>query len=175
MRRSTVKAASTAATAAAAAVGAPRAESAARLSSTSASDGAAADGPKPGSLRGLGRTEFIYICCVFAVTGSSAAYLVRPTIRYALTNTTAGGSFANAIGIADPGAASIAAGPNSFRLLYFTVMMPMYSMLLFTFGTLAGRSVFFRHFLVKMWSRMMPKAVHQRFEHAMIGGLKKQA
>lgn len=128
-----------------------------------------ATAPKPGSLRGLPRTEFLYICFIFAVTGSSAAYFVRPAIKGLLTSSDLGLTIATRIGIHDPHNASLANGPWSFRVLYFTLMMPMYSVLLFTYGTIFQRGVFFRHFLVKMWSRMMPKPLHDRLKMVLLG------
>ena len=133
------------------------------------SEEATKNAPKPGSLRGLPRNEFIYICTIFAITGSSAAFFVRPAIKAMLTSTSAGLMFAERIGIHEPQEASLMNGPWSFRLLYFSLMMPMYSLLLFTYGTLLGRGLFFRHFLVKMWSRMLPKPLHDRMKIVLLG------
>lgn len=142
------------------------------------SSGAAADGPasatiQPGSLKGLPRNEFIYCCFIFAITGSSAAYAVRPTLKWVLGQTYPGQAFSSLIGIQDPASASIFGGPWQFSLMYLCCMTPMYSLLLLTYGTIFGRGLFFRHFLVKMWSRMLPKGVHRKFEQLLIGGEKK--
>lgn len=142
-----------------------------RLASEEATSSAstANAGPKPGSLRGLPRGEFAYICTIFAITGSSSAYFVRPALKFLLTSTTIGNSVAVHMGIPDPENASLFGGPWPFRLLYFAFMMPMYSILLFSFGTIFGRGVFFRHFLVKMWSRMLPKPLHDRMKLVLLG------
>jgi hypothetical protein len=130
---------------------------------------AAANGPKPGSLKGLPRGEFAYICTIFAITGSSSAYFVRPALKMLLSSTSIGLSVANNMGIPNPEKASLFGGPWQFSLLYVTFMMPMYSILLFSFGTLFGRGLFFRHFLVKMWSRMLPKPLHDRLKLVLLG------
>uniref|UniRef100_A0A7S1QEF9 DUF6787 domain-containing protein n=1 Tax=Neobodo designis TaxID=312471 RepID=A0A7S1QEF9_NEODS len=99
----------------------------------------------------LPRRELAIVCTVFAITGSSAAYLVRPTLRFLILSTPLGG----ALGLDEN--SGFIAGPWPFRVMYFLVMWPMYSMMLLTIGTLAGRGAFFRPFIVKMWSRVLPK------------------
>ena len=53
-------------------------------------------------------------------------------------------------------------GPWSYRLTSFAVMMPIYSCLLVTVGTIFGRHHYFRRFAVKMWARFLPKSVVRR-------------
>ena len=44
-------------------------------------------------------------------------------------------------------------GPWAYRIATVVIMFPIYPLLLLSFGTLAGRHVYFRHFAVKMLSR----------------------
>ena len=77
-----------------------------------------------------------YICCIFGCTGSSTMLLVRPAVSnmLQLEGTMKEGPWANSIGTV-------------------LVKFPVYPILLVTFGTLAGRHTYFRHFAVKMMSR----------------------
>eukprot|EP01114_Cavostelium_apophysatum_P024073 TRINITY_DN92_c0_g1_i1.p1 TRINITY_DN92_c0_g1~~TRINITY_DN92_c0_g1_i1.p1 ORF type:complete len:204 (-),score=4.06 TRINITY_DN92_c0_g1_i1:20-631(-) len=86
--------------------------------------------------------EITIICTVFAITGSSAAYLVKPFLLHVL----------NMQG-------SLMAGPWSFRIAYLTFMMPMYSTILLLVGTVFGRHTYFKKFVIKMWARFLPKSV----------------
>lgn len=79
---------------------------------------------------------------VFAVTGSSTAFVVRPLVSDGLGLQ---GSFKD--------------GPMSFRVVSLVAMMPIYSALLVTVGTLFGRHTFFKRFAVKMWSRLLPDSL----------------
>jgi hypothetical protein len=45
-------------------------------------------------------------------------------------------------------------GPWSYRIVSLVAMMPIYSLLLVSFGTLAGRHVYFKKFAANMWTRM---------------------
>jgi hypothetical protein len=117
----------------------------------SSTDAAAAAKPSQPKLWELPRSELAIVCTVFAITGSSAAYFVRPALRFLILNTPVGPT----LGLDE--SSGFIAGPWPFRVMYFLVMWPMYSMLLLTFGTLAGRGAFFRPFIVKMWSRVLPK------------------
>jgi hypothetical protein len=82
------------------------------------------------------------IMTVFAVTGSSTAFVVRPLVSDGLGLQ---GSFKD--------------GPMSFRVVSLVAMMPIYSALLVTVGTIFGRHTFFKRFAVKMWSRLLPASV----------------
>ncbi|KNC77629.1 hypothetical protein SARC_09910 [Sphaeroforma arctica JP610] len=100
----------------------------------------------------LAAKDILVACIVFAITGSSAAYFVRPTLRYIVSSTFLGPF----LGLDE--ASSLVAGPWAFRVMYFTVMWPMYTVLLLAVGTLAGMGTFFRPFVLKMWSRILPRA-----------------
>jgi len=80
--------------------------------------------------------EMILICTVFAVTGSSTMWLVRPAVS-------------NGLGIRG----SLKDGPWSYRICSLVIMTPIYATLLVVVGTLFGRHAYFRHFSVKIFSR----------------------
>jgi len=89
--------------------------------------------------------EIIIICTVFAITGSSAVYFVKPFLH-------------NVIGLEG----SLKEGPWSYRLLYLTFMMPMYSIMLMFVGTIFGRQAYFKKFVIRMWSRFLPANLKKR-------------
>lgn len=70
----------------------------------------------------------IIICIVFAITGSSALFFVRPLMSQVFQIE-----------------GSLKEGPWSYRVLYCSVMMPCYSVLLYIIGTLFGKGAFFRN------------------------------
>ena len=82
---------------------------------------------------------------VFAITGSSTAFVVRPLLS-------------NGLGLHG----SFKDGPMSYRVISLAAMMPIYSALLVTVGTAFGRHQFFKRFAVKMWSRLLPTSVKER-------------
>eukprot|EP01124_Arcella_intermedia_P033727 TRINITY_DN8174_c0_g1_i1.p1 TRINITY_DN8174_c0_g1~~TRINITY_DN8174_c0_g1_i1.p1 ORF type:complete len:150 (-),score=23.66 TRINITY_DN8174_c0_g1_i1:32-481(-) len=83
--------------------------------------------------------EAVLICTVFAITGSSTLYFVRPVIKNVLHLE-----------------GSLKDGPWSYRLGYVTTITPVYSVLLVFFGTVFGRHLFFRRMSVRIWSRFIP-------------------
>jgi len=85
--------------------------------------------------------EMLYLCFVFGCTGSSTMILVRPAV-------------ANILQLEG----NMKEGPWAYRIGTIVVMFPVYPILLLTFGTVAGRHAYFRHFAVKMLSRFgIPK------------------
>ncbi|KAI2513477.1 hypothetical protein MHU86_951 [Fragilaria crotonensis] len=80
--------------------------------------------------------EMVLICTVFAVTGSSTMFLVRPAMS-------------NILGIEG----GLIEGPTSYRVASLVIMTPLYSTLLVCVGTVFGRHAYFRHFAVKMFTR----------------------
>jgi len=84
--------------------------------------------------------EKIVMCVVFAITGSTTAFFVRPFIEKILHLE---GSLWN--------------GPWSYRVAYVVTITPIYSILLVVIGTLFGRHAFFKKFAKRMWTRMIPK------------------
>mmetsp|Transcript_13004 Transcript_13004/g.19813 ORF Transcript_13004/g.19813 Transcript_13004/m.19813 type:complete len:188 (+) Transcript_13004:166-729(+) len=80
--------------------------------------------------------EMTLLCTVFAITGSSTMFLVRPAMNEVL-------------GLKG----SMKDGPWTYRLCSIVIMTPIYPILLVCTGTLFGRHVYFRHFAVKMFSR----------------------
>lgn len=83
--------------------------------------------------------EMALIFTVFGVTGSSSMYFVKPLVKVVL-------------GIDG----TLMEGPWSYRLVCLGVLMPAYSMMLVTFGTIAGRHHYFRRQALKMWGRLLP-------------------
>mmetsp|Transcript_18865 Transcript_18865/g.21616 ORF Transcript_18865/g.21616 Transcript_18865/m.21616 type:complete len:213 (-) Transcript_18865:25-663(-) len=94
--------------------------------------------------------EMCLLCTVFAITGSSTMFLVRPAMSQGL-------------GLKG----SMRDGPWSYRIGSLVIMTPLYAALLVTVGTTFGRHFYFRHFAVKMFSRfgippeMMDSTFHQ--------------
>lgn len=76
---------------------------------------------------------------MFGITGSSSMYVVRPMLR-------------------DVGGleGSFRDGPWSYRLISLAVLMPAYSLMLVTFGTIAGRHHYFKRVALRMWGRLLP-------------------
>jgi hypothetical protein len=133
---------------------------AATTASPQASAAAAGHHPK---LWELPRRELLIVCGIFAITGSSAAAFVRPALRFIALSTPVGAL----LGLDET--SGFIAGPWTFRVLYFLIMWPMYSMLLLFFGTVFGRGPFFRPFIVKMWSRVLPKPAAAKLKRALTG------
>ncbi|PRP79151.1 hypothetical protein PROFUN_13101 [Planoprotostelium fungivorum] len=82
----------------------------------------------------------ILILLAFSITGSSSSFLIALILR-------------NVFGLQG----SLKAGPWSFRLATLILMMPVYSLLLLTIGTLLGRGEYFTKFVKRMWSRFLPR------------------
>jgi len=80
--------------------------------------------------------EMILLSTVFAITGSSTMFLVRPAVSEIL-------------GLQG----SMKDGPWSYRIASLVIMTPLYSILLVGVGTVFGRHFYFKHFSVKMLSR----------------------
>ena len=81
---------------------------------------------------------------MFAITGSSTLVFVRPVLKK--------------IGIEG----SWVEGPNSYRVSSLVLISPIYSMILITLGTLAGRHRFFATMGVKIMGRFLPASWKQR-------------
>jgi len=78
--------------------------------------------------------EKLYVCTVFAITGSTAMVVVRYIMHRMLELE-----------------GSIWSGPWLYRLIYFLVMTPSYSVTLLLMGTIFGRQAFFLKILKRMW------------------------
>lgn len=90
---------------------------------------------------------------IFSITGSSAMYVSRHvTVPFV----------AKLCGM--DASQTPWSGTWSFRLLYLCVMMPTYSALLLSYGTLFGRGAYFMHFVKKMWSRFLPAPVRKQLK-----------
>ncbi len=113
-----------------------------------------AEVPSPPRYSGAWWRETALICTVFAITGSSSMYLVRPAVK-------------TVFGVEG----TLVDGPWSYRLLCVGVCMPAYSLLLLTFGTLAGRHQYFKRIAMRMWGRFMPLKYRQK----LMGGAAKSA
>ena len=86
-------------------------------------------------------TEGLIICTVFAVTGSSSLMFVRPALR--------------TVGVEG----DMWNGPWSYRIASLLIVTPIYSLILLTVGTLAGRHKQFAKQTLKIWGRVLPKKV----------------
>lgn len=93
--------------------------------------------------------EMTLICTVFAITGSSTMFLVRPAMSEIL-------------GLEG----SLKDGPWSYRICSLVIMTPLYATLLVCVGTIFGRHAYFRYFSVKMFSRfgVPPQLMDKNFE-----------
>jgi hypothetical protein len=93
--------------------------------------------------------EMVLLCTVFAITGSSTMFLVRPAMS-------------NVLGLEG----SLKDGPWSYRICSLVIMTPLYATLLVCVGTVFGRHAYFRHFSVKMFSRfgIPPSLMDKNFE-----------
>lgn len=96
------------------------------------------------------RFEAFVAVVVFGVTGSTSVAVVRPALK-------------NTIGLEG----SLRDGPNSYRVLSLVLVSPIYSVLLMSFGTLAGRHTFFFGMGKKILSRFIPRLVFRRFDEVM--------
>lgn len=113
------------------------------------------------SMRGLPTQEKLFVCLVFAVTGSSAAFLVRQALGHCRTQP----ALQSALGIDEN--SGFINGPGTYRALYFFIMWPAYSALLVFYGTLFGRREFFSQFVIKMWSRFLPRGAVDKLRRAL--------
>ncbi|KAF9943008.1 hypothetical protein BGZ67_008639 [Mortierella alpina] len=91
--------------------------------------------------------EWAIIMGVFAVTGSSTVMFVKPILKdvFKLEG-------------------SMKEGPWSFRIAYLSTTLPLYSCVLLTVATIAGRRPYFKKVVLRMWGRFLPKKVLQRFQ-----------
>jgi len=94
------------------------------------------------------KTEAAVLFCVFGCTGSSSVALVRPCL--------------GKLGLEG----SMKDGPNSYRVISFLSVTPIYSLIIFTLGTLSGRHAYFAGQWRKIFSRFMPKAAVNKLVHA---------
>eukprot|EP00993_Chasmostoma_nieuportense_P006040 NODE_6652_length_513_cov_5.204663_g6486_i0.p1 GENE.NODE_6652_length_513_cov_5.204663_g6486_i0~~NODE_6652_length_513_cov_5.204663_g6486_i0.p1 ORF type:complete len:162 (+),score=38.67 NODE_6652_length_513_cov_5.204663_g6486_i0:40-486(+) len=90
--------------------------------------------------------ERFVVCLVFAITGSSIMFLVRPLMQL--------------LGMQG----SLKEGPNTFRLAYVLLVTPIYSCMLVVVGYCFGRGPYFRRFALNMWRRFLPKSVFDRLK-----------
>jgi len=79
------------------------------------------------------------ICVVFAVTGSTTMFVCRPLLKTVLQLE-----------------GTLKEGPWSYRLAYFSLITPVYSLLLVSVGTFFGRHYFFKRMALKIWARFIP-------------------
>ena len=82
--------------------------------------------------------EQAIVFTIFSITGSSCMLFVRPML-----------------GLLDI-TGSMLDGPWSYRLASVFLITPCYSVLLFLFASLLGRSAWGKWFVFKMWRRILP-------------------
>ena len=92
------------------------------------------------------KVEAAVLFCVFGVTGSSSVYFVRPCLK--------------SLGIEG----SMKDGPWSYRILSFLLVSPIYSVILITVGTLAGRHRYFSNMGLKILKRFVPGRVGEKLK-----------
>ena len=54
-------------------------------------------------------------------------------------------------------------GPWSFRIAYFLLITPAYSLLMLFFSSLFGKLNFFKPMLLRMWSPFFPPSLKRKF------------
>eukprot|EP01038_Epipyxis_sp_PR26KG_P007510 gene7510-10232_t len=86
--------------------------------------------------------EAIILCTIFGITGSSSVLFVRPALKYT-------------IGLEG----SLMEGPNSYRVLSLLLVSPIYSLLLFSIGTICGRHNFVSQMSKKILNRFIPSKI----------------
>ncbi|KAG0201203.1 hypothetical protein BGX33_010452 [Mortierella sp. NVP41] len=91
--------------------------------------------------------EWTIIMGVFAVTGSSTVMVVKPLLKEVFQLD-----------------GSMKEGPWSFRFAYLCTTLPLYSCVLLTVATIAGRRPYFKKVVLRMWGRFLPNKVIQRFQ-----------
>ncbi|KAF9113322.1 hypothetical protein BGX27_001772 [Mortierella sp. AM989] len=91
--------------------------------------------------------EWTIIMAVFAVTGSSTVMVVKPVLKEVFKLD-----------------GSMREGPWSFRIAYLSTTLPLYSCILLTVATVAGRRPYFKKVVLRMWGRFLPKKITQRFQ-----------
>ena len=84
-------------------------------------------------------TEAAVIFVVFGITGSTSVAFVRPALKHT-------------IGLEG----SMREGPWSYRILSLVLVSPIYATFLVTFGTIAGRHLFFAGMARKIFGRFLP-------------------
>jgi len=75
------------------------------------------------------------VLLVFAITGSTSAYIAKPILSYLGIN-------------------KVDIHILLYVVLYILIIFPIYKIMLLTIGTLFGQHYFFKNFLIKMLSRM---------------------
>ena len=89
--------------------------------------------------------EAVIATVVFGVTGTTTMFLIRPCLK-------------TVFGLEG----SLMEGPNSYRVISILTISPIYALLLFTFGTISGRHVFFAQMSNKILGRFIPKTLLSR-------------
>lgn len=79
--------------------------------------------------------QFFIIILVFAITGSTSAYIAKPILAFL-------------------GITKVSVGAWLYYPLYIIIILPIYKVLLFIIGTLFGQKNFFWNFIKKMLDRM---------------------
>jgi len=86
--------------------------------------------------------EAAVVFTVFGITGSTSVAVVRPALK-------------STIGLEG----SMIDGPWSYRVLSLVLVSPFYATFLVTFGTLAGRHLFFATMARKIFGRFLPSSL----------------
>lgn len=89
--------------------------------------------------------EAAIIFTVFGISGSTSLLFVRPILKYT-------------IGLEGPFMES----PLQYILSTILITSPIYSIIVFSIGTLAGRHIFFANMATKVISRFLPNQVKQK-------------
>ena len=89
--------------------------------------------------------EAAVIFVVFGITGSTSVGVVRPALK-------------NTIGLEG----SMREGPWSYRITSLLAVSPIYATFLVTFGTIAGRHIFFANMARKIFGRFVPASLRPK-------------
>lgn len=90
-------------------------------------------------------TEAVVIFTVFGLSGSASLLFVRPVLK-------------NVLGLEG----SFMDSPVSYTLATILITSPMYSVVVFSIGTLAGRHIFFANMAKKVIGRFLPRSTREK-------------
>jgi hypothetical protein len=102
-------------------------------------------GEEPKRFSGKWNWDMLVKFCVFGVTGSSTMFFARPLVT-------------DLFGIHG----SMLGGPWDYRIVSFLAITPIYSAILLSVASLAGRRTYFTTVVMRMWGRLLPKSVVNR-------------
>ena len=105
-------------------------------------------GGPPAAVRSHRRIDWVHytaVIVVFGITGSLSALFGRFLLNWVL-------------GVEG----EVWSGPWSYRIAYFMLVPPIYSVILVAVGSLFGKRCYFKRRVLRMWGRLLPMPVFHR-------------